>query len=383
MRILYLFPEPLPLPKARAIQVLKTVNALAVQGIFVHLAYVPVLGVKDPFEYYGIDRFSNIQLVPLSRNLPGVLNYLKIHSNKFFLLRVRRWLQKAEKNGTGPQYAFVRHLKLAAGLIRICPGLPVIYEAHEIFADTAPPRKQNRLARLESDVVRRVHLCVAITENLANGLKQRYSPERQIAVVPSATDVLDILPSKDWSRASSSILYAGSFFPWKGVDDLVVAAKYLPNCKIEIVGGDSRVVAQCRALQDSSGAEILFSGQLSHTKVQQKMFDACIAVLPNRAGSVSEFTSPLKLFEYMSNGCALVVSDLPVFHEVLEPDDAFWFISGDPVSLAGAIQTALSDPIEMARRAQKAGLKVYQYSWTERAAKILRLLAAAESSMRS
>ena len=54
MRILYVFPEPLPLPRARGIQVAHTVAALAQQGVTVHLAYVPSGDGADPLAAYGI-----------------------------------------------------------------------------------------------------------------------------------------------------------------------------------------------------------------------------------------------------------------------------------------------------------------------------------------
>ena len=76
---------------------------------------------------------------------------------------------------------------------------------------------------------------------------------------------------------------------------------------------------------------------------------SCIAVLPNRDDTDSRFTSPIKLFEYMAAGCALVVSDLPSLREVLGQDDAVWTAPGDAASLASAIRALAEDP-ERARR---------------------------------
>lgn len=378
MHLLYLFPEPLPLPKARAIQVIKTVAALAGQGARVDLAYVPVPGIDDPFAHYGITRPAAVRLVPLSRQLPGILGRLRMHSNRFFLARVRRWLREAERAGERPQVAFVRHLKLAAGLLAACPELPIIYEAHEVFADTAPPAKVERLARLERRVIAESRVCIAITAALADALRKRFGIDRPIPVVPSATDLLESAPHKDWTRSAQSILYAGSLYPWKGVDDLVLAGASLAGCTIEIVGGDGPGIERCQGLQVPEGAVFTYPGTVSHRAAQQKMADACIAVLPNRAGSVSAFTSPLKLFEYMACGCAIVVSDLPVFREVLGEDDAFWYQAGNPEALAKAIQTALADPGQMAAMGERVRQKVRAYAWPERAAALLRLMENAE-----
>ncbi|HTS54826.1 MAG TPA: glycosyltransferase, partial [Burkholderiales bacterium] len=75
---------------------------------------------------------------------------------------------------------------------------------------------------------------------------------------------------------------------------------------------------------------------------------------PNRADPDSAFTSPIKLFEYMAAGCALVVSDLPSVREVLERDDAVWTAPGDAAGLAGAVRALAEDPA----RAQRLGARV-------------------------
>ena len=51
MKLLYAFPEPLPLPRARGLQVVQTVRALAGEHMDVELCYVPDKG--DPFGACG------------------------------------------------------------------------------------------------------------------------------------------------------------------------------------------------------------------------------------------------------------------------------------------------------------------------------------------
>ena len=87
MRILYVFPEPLPLPRARGIQVTHTVAALAQQGIIVCLAYVPSTDRGDPFSAYGIERPQGVELIPLSRGLAAPFSKLPVSRHR------RRWLR--------------------------------------------------------------------------------------------------------------------------------------------------------------------------------------------------------------------------------------------------------------------------------------------------
>ena len=61
-------------------------------------------------------------------------------------------------------------------------------------------------------------------------------------------------------------------------------------------------------------------------------------VLPNPASAIStHFTSPLKLFEYMAAGRAIVASDLPAIREVLrDGENALLVTPGDAERDGGA-----------------------------------------------
>jgi glycosyltransferase involved in cell wall biosynthesis len=376
-KITYIFPEPLPLiSKARSIQVVKTVLALCESGQEVTLAYVPVSGL-DPIEYYGLSKPPELTLLPLSRSLPGLLSKLPLLSGSFFAWRFIYWLGHCNELNS-PDYIFVRHLKLANRLLAAKIAVPIIYEAHELFADTtSSSKKRTKLALIESHVLRNVTSVITITQRLADLLTERYSLSKRISVIPSATNLPDHIPHKDWSNARKHIIYAGSLYGWKGVDDLIKAAKYLPDAyRITIVGGDTEGIARLQLLSAEIKAEIVFTGHLPHIEVMPYLATACIAVLPNRAGSVSEFTSPLKLFEYMAYGCAVVASDLPVFREVLDEDDVAWFSPGDVQDLAKKIKQIAEQPLAAENAGNALKVRALQYSWSTRAKQILKLLRA-------
>lgn len=373
MSILYLFPEPLPLQKARGIQVINTVASLAAQGMCVYLAYVPVPSMPDPFVAYGLPHPDNVTLVPLSRSLPWPLSCLGIHSGRLFTSRLMAWLRNAPLGQEPSRAIMVRHVKLAHWLLEAGMDVPVVYEAHEVFSDGASSKKASRISHMEDAVLRGATAVITITDQLAIKLRERYGVDRKMVVIPSATALPDIAPCKNWTRPGLSIMYAGSLYGWKGAQDLVASAQYLPGCRITIIGGDANAIEPLRATLGQDGATVEFLGHLSHREVMQKLGQTCIAVLPNRKGSVSEFTSPLKLFEYMAAGCAIVVSDLPVFHEILAAEDAAWFAPGNPEELAASIRRLLANPgrtEEMGRRMQEMAKN---YTWDARAKKLIAL----------
>ena len=110
MRLLYAFPEPFPLERARGVQVAHTVAELARLDMRVELAYVPNPPL-DPLGYYGIEVPAGLCLTPLSRSLPWPL--ARVHSNRLFMWRLARRIA-----GSPDALLFTRHLKLAAMLLR-------------------------------------------------------------------------------------------------------------------------------------------------------------------------------------------------------------------------------------------------------------------------
>ena len=367
MRLLYAFPEPLPLTRARGVQVAHTVAELARLGVDVELAYVPNPPLA-PLAYYGVEAPAGLKLTPLSRTLPWPL--ARIHSNRLFL-----WRLQARIAAQPDALLFVRHLKLAALLRESRPGRKLVYEAHEVFSDTAPPAKRARQFEMESRVLRTAALVVANSEPTAARLRELYG-EREIAVLPNGVDWPESLPQKDWANAGSHIAYAGSFFAWKGVADLVQAASDLPGCTITFYGGDAAQLARERGRAPARGAQLEFRGHVPHREVMSGLANACIAVLPNRDDPDSRFTSPIKLFEYMAAGCAVVASDLPSLRAVLGENEAVWVRPGDPASLAEGIRRLAADPERARRMGEKAREKARGFTWRARTERLVEKLRA-------
>lgn len=368
LHLLYVFPEPLPLNRARGVQVAQFVRALAGQGVKVTLAYVPAAH-GQPFAPLGSDVPAGVTLLPLSRQLPGILGRLPLKSHRLFMWRLTTWLRRAQRSASAPDMAFFRHVKAAAWFSEQFPEIPLAYEAHEVFALTAKASQRQRLSGLEKSVLERARLVVANSHGSAEGLLQTHGLQRRIDVMPNGVAFPATVADKDWREAPSRIVYAGSLFGWKGVDDLVDACNELPGCRVEIIGGSGEQIERLRQRHKPGGGTIEFLGHKPHHEVQRHLEGACVAVLPNRPDRDSQFTSPLKLFEYLAYGCVVVATDLPAMREVLSENGAFWAQPGNPASLAAAIRGAASaDPQVLAALGQRGRELVQARTWERRAA---------------
>ena len=89
-------------------------------------------------------------------------------------------------------------------------------------------------------------------------------------------------------------------------------------------------------------------------------------MLPNTASAISErYTSPLKLFEYLSLGRPIVASDLPAIREVLTDNETALLVPpGDPAALASAADAAGRATRRLsARLGQAARALAPEFTW--------------------
>ena len=98
----------------------------------------------------------------------------------------------------------------------------------------------------------------------------------------------------------------------------------------------------------------------------QKVVLAHGSELSNITLNISDFTSPLKLFEYMSHKKAIIASDLPVIREVLNDRNSILVESDDINSWLNAI-IKLKDFKHREIISSKALDDFYKYSWKNRA----------------
>jgi glycosyltransferase involved in cell wall biosynthesis len=386
VRILYFADIRFPLERANGIQTMETCHALAARGHDVHLIVRPDTHTpaRDPFRYYGLEPAERLRIERAPVRGPMTarrLGYLAFAAGR--------------SAGAGrTDVVLTRDLAIASLLAGLPRRLrpPVIFESHGYSPDVAAalpgllstavapdPRKLRRLARREAHVWRAADGYVTITAALAADLTARHGPRARLAVIPDGAR----MPSGDFAfragppAASGPVVaYAGHLYPWKGVDILLQALALVPEAHGLIVGGHAEEPdlgrLQSLAQRLGVGARVTFTGMVEPAEVRKLLARATVLALPNPASAIStRFTSPLKLFEYLAAGRAIVASDLPSIREVLHDGvDALLVPPGDANALAGAIRQVLADPSLAARLARAASEAAPQYSWERRAERL-------------
>jgi glycosyltransferase involved in cell wall biosynthesis len=181
-----------------------------------------------------------------------------------------------------------------------------------------------------------------------------------------------------FSRTDHRVIvgYAGHLYPWKGVDILLEALARIPAIRAAIVGGHDKEpdLARLQTQAERLGLtdRVTFTGLVAPGHVAGHLQKADILALPNPPSAISSHsTSPLKLFEYMAAGKAIVASDLPAIREVLHDGvNALLVRAGDAQALAAGIQRLADDGALRARLGRAARRDVAEYSWDRRAERL-------------
>ncbi|MEK8143060.1 glycosyltransferase family 4 protein [Streptomyces sp. M10(2022)] len=91
------------------------------------------------------------------------------------------------------------------------------------------------------------------------------------------------------------------------------------------------------------------------------------------AGETGRWASPMKVFEYMSHGCPMIASDLPVLREVLQDRvNCLLRPPEDPDAWAGALDELITDTALRRRLGAEGRRQVLErYTWRRRADVVL------------
>lgn len=372
LKIAYPCPEEIADLKARHIQSVWTAQALVNAGADVDFYYGESgTGWDRIRRKIGIRRKQTPAPIPIRRKWTFGALHCALNSRFYFSLG--RALEKRPCDAF-----FVRHLKTAKYLMKRFKdsGIPLVFEVHEFFSTTAGEdgreEKAIELQALESEAFGGADGLVFLTQAMQKIFNERFGSGIDSIVLPDGVD-LSAYKSSGAER-DIDIIYAGSFHPWKGVDVLIRAVKFVPGAVLTVVGGDSARLAQMLELAEESGVSdsIRFVGPAAPREIPGLLMRSKVAVLPNVDLSISRVaTSPLKLFEAMAAGCRIVASDLPSLREVLSDKSAITVPPGNAEALGEALRYALSNDPALDRKSQEAKRQAIKYSWDERGRKLL------------
>lgn len=271
-------------------------------------------------------------------------------------------------------------------------ALPLVPRDVPLVIETHQPPRTGLAGLVEGRGLARARRVVVISGPLAERhLARRPELADRLVVAHDAADdpaalgtVPAALPPSDRLRVG----HFGHLYPGRGTEVLLALAERLPDIEVHLVGGTASDVEALAARGVPSNLTLHGFRPPRELPGLYAAMDVLVAPYQRRVsvaggvGDTSGWMSPMKLFEYLSWGRAIVFSDLPVVHEVLHDDvDALLVAPDDLDAWVATIARLDADRALVERLGQGARATFLTgHTWDARVARILDGLELAVSA---
>jgi glycosyltransferase involved in cell wall biosynthesis len=371
MKIACITTSCIPSSAANSIQAMKVCHALRVLNNEVRL-WVPEYqtatwselsqgyGISSPFEVYWL------------------------RTSRIFKLYDFCW--KAVSNGIQWNADLIYTWSLQAAVFGLLRKKPVVMEFHDFPMGLLGPILFQLLLRISGKKV-----ILTTTRALANGLEEKFNikiPEQILQIAPNGTDLelYKNLPSPEEARhqlrikEKFTIVYSGHFYSGRGMNMLIGLAQSLPQYQFLWVGGRNEDIEPWKQRLIEQGVRnVVVTGFINNAKLPLYQAAADVLVMPyqraisgSSGGNIVRVINPMKMFDYLATGRPIIASDIPVFHEVLNENNAMFCPPEEVEDWVNTIIALEKDKPLRERLARQAQAYAPRYTWTSRARQTLK-----------
>ena len=324
----------------------------------------PIRKIID-FFYYGVFKIGRILLKPL--RIPWKVTEEKILTKYFEESLIAKY-QNQEIDVIHAHTPYRVGLPALRAARRL--GIPFVYEMRGMWEETAVANgrwRKNGLAhrrfkRMENKVLRSADSVITISETLRKVAIKRGVDEKKIVKITNGveenfiedeykSDSFDEIKQKLDSKNGSIVVgYIGSLREMEGVNyavkavgELVKAGKDVKFFCLSGSAGQEELKQLCHD-QNITGSSLI-SGPVPHNQVPPfyDLIDIFIVSRPDH--EVTRKVTPLKPFEAMGRGRAVIVSDLDALTEIVDHKVTGLVVAPNDIqSLCSAINQLIENP---------------------------------------
>lgn len=263
----------------------------------------------------------------ISRHVPNkVFRMLEIGYNPLAFLKMTGAISRHRPDIVYERYAYFNFAGvLAARLKKVPLLLEVNVTTH--LADVRQLELQWLGRIIERKVLEKADAIIVVSNYLKAHLSSLGIDESKIYVQPNAytvqlagKDAADSLPEDVAGRLPGRVVigFLGRLVPWYKLGSLLTAfhsvhSKYPHTFLLMIGDGTDRPLLQSMANQHGFNGDMYITGEVAHGQAMALLTSVNIGVIP----STNLWGSPMKLFEYMGQGIAVLAPDLDVITSVM------------------------------------------------------------------
>ena len=374
MKLYYIVNARIPTEKAHGYQICKMCEEFArlVDEVELIVPNRDNYIKEDTFSFYGVKNNFYIQFLKGLKNVKVKGKFSsRLQTTMFFFSLL---LLKIEKGSV----VFTRNAEIAWLFKK--RGFKVLFEAHDW-----PERKRS----LYKFFICNIDWIICNSQgtgkaHIENGFSNIVVARNGVDISKFDVDV-DLKQMKKEFKLSEDkkiVMYIGHLYKWKGVETIFDAAQKMKdngNIQFVLIGGTKKDILKYKKFVSEGGlTNVTILGYRKKELMPKFLKCADALLLPNAPVSTEslEFTSPIKMFEYMASKRPIIASDLPSIKEVLNEENAVLFEAGNCDDLADKIDGLLRDVERQKRVAGKAFKDVLEFTWDKRAKKIIEKIFA-------
>jgi glycosyltransferase involved in cell wall biosynthesis len=270
---------------------------------------------------------------------------------------------------------------LIGAALATCLRVPHLYDMHSSlpqqlsnFAFSRSRLIKRVFLAIERFMIRRSRVVIVICPSLEDTVRG-IDPHAHTVLIENApgsagdcatpAEAAAVRRAHDLGDATPMVLYTGTFEAYQGLDLLfeamVIVARALPNARLVLAGGKPEQIARARAHARMLGIEAVtvFAGERPAAEIPSYLLAADLLVSPRSRGT----NTPLKIYQYLRSGKAIVATRLLTHTQVLGDQTAI-LTAATPQDFADGILAGLRNPAHAAavgRRAQELAETKYSY----------------------
>ena len=364
MKIAAIAGSTIPSDTANSLQVMKACQALVQIG---HDVTLLVPGIKDTSvdlrKHYGLETDFPIE-------------WLSSSSRRMFTWDAVR---RGRALGSDVFYSWFPQ-SAVLGLLR---GMPVVFEIHIQPTGRFGPAWHRVFAKLRGK-----KRLVSITRALVDLLERDFNmhfPARDVIIAPNGVDLERFASLPDpvtarrqiGLREAPTVMCTGHLYAGRGAELFLALAEFLPQAHFVWVGGRPEDIEAWKKRARSEN--VTFTGFIPNRELPLYQAAADVLLMPysrsimgsSGTADSAAVASPMKMFEYMAAGRAIVSADLPVIREVLHEANAAFCRPDDVGDWRLVLESLLEDEAHRANLGNRARLDVAGYTWVARAQRIM------------
>lgn len=273
-------------------------------------------------------------------------------------------------------------LLLIARKLKRKTGARVIFDSHEdvpkqiMDKPWIAPFLRRIVSRIytsfEKRVCKKLDAVVSVTPIICQRFSNFHPRVEMVANFPDVSEFnLDI--SQKSNDTHRKICYVGGLFETRGIRELVQSLAFI-DVELHLAGlfSSQQFENEIKALPGWS--KVVYYGQIDRKAIQELLTRTSVGIVTLLPTASYMEAYPIKMFEYMAAGIAVLASDFPLYRALVEEYNCAQFVDpADPKKIADTLNMMFENPdlMKWGQNGRKAILE--KINWSHEATKLVDL----------